>query len=149
MKIFKSGNSQIDAKWLMDNFREEVHRKKASSQPSGLNRLSLDTSRIDALISAIELSSRPRNQFPNALRRFPFTRSQWLQKFVLKTYELVFRDQRMINMSLAYVLREMKSSDTRLVEQLMQRQENLAHRLEKISEEQRYINSVVSKLTEK
>jgi hypothetical protein len=149
MKIIKSGNSQIDAEWLMDNFREAVGRRKEVSPSSGLNRTFFDTSRIDALISAIESSSRPRTQFPRALQRFPFAWSRWLQKFVLKIYELLFREQRMINMSLAYVLREMKSYNTRLAEQLMQQQVSISDRLEKIIEEQRHINSVVVKLAEK
>jgi hypothetical protein len=146
MKMVKSDNPQIDVEWLMDNFREEVRGKKGEARSSGLERPFPDTSRIDALISGIESSSRPRTHFPNALRRFPFTWSQWLQKIVLKTHELLFRDQQMINMSIACLLREMKSYNMRIVEQLMQRQDSLAQKLEKLSEEQRYIKPAVSKL---
>jgi len=149
MKMIKSDNPQIDVEWLMDHFREEVGREKRGARLSGLNSPFLDTSRIDALLSAIESNSRPRTNFPIALRRFPFTWSQWLQNFVLKTYELLFRDQRMINMSLAYLLREMKSYNTRIVEQLMQRQDSLAQKLERLSEEQRYMNSAPSKVDER
>jgi hypothetical protein len=149
MKMIRSDNPQIDVEWLMDNFREEVRRKKRGVRSSGLDRPFLDTSRIDALISAIESSSRPRTHFPNALRRFPFTWSQWLQRFVLKTLALLFRDQQMINMSIAYLLREMKSYNTRIVEQLMQRQDSLAQKLENLSEEQRHINSAPSKVDER
>jgi hypothetical protein len=147
--MIRSDNPQIDVEWLMDNFREEVGRKRGASRSSGMNRPTFDTSRIDALISAIESSSRPRTHFPNALRRFPFTWSPWLQKIVLKTHELLFRDQKMINMSLAFLLREMKSYNTRTVGQLMQRQDSLAQKLEKLSEEQQYIKSAVSKLEER
>ncbi len=148
MKIIKSDNPQIDVEWLMDNFREAVGREKGPLQPEGRNRSSVDNSRVEALLSTIESGSRRRTQFPNALRRFPFSWSHRLQGFILKVYELLFREQRTINMSIAYALREIHGHHIRLAEQIIRQQASISERLDQIAQEQRHINSVVSEPAE-
>ena len=62
--------------------------------------------RAEDLLHASQKLSELRTVLPKQLNRFPFNRIKKLERFALKIFELLFRDQRRVNNSLISVLRE-------------------------------------------
>jgi SAM-dependent methyltransferase len=121
--MLESSNPLIDVDELMERVREEV-RNRRNSPPleSALDHSvslgsKLNTSQIEALISAAEGKSQARSKFPKPFNRFPFQYSKKLQRYALKAVELLFYDQREVNLSLIELLRHLLKLNQDLNEQ--------------------------------
>ncbi|MEQ8757935.1 MAG: class I SAM-dependent methyltransferase [Coleofasciculus sp. G1-WW12-02] len=126
--MIEANNPEIDVDELMKKVREEVAKlqnkplwKEKSTginlQPNnGINLRII--SQIQALLNNAESKSQVRTEFPEKLNRFPFTISRDLQRFVLKLYTFLFKEQRAVNFSLIQALRESLALNQQLNQQI-------------------------------
>ncbi len=106
-----AGN-QRDVEDLMSAIRDatRAHRVEAdlpSGASSAVLRLPADRWRILGLLAQAEHGARVRTELPRQLNRFPFNRSGVLRGWFLRLFELLFRDQRRVNLNLLEAVREL------------------------------------------
>ncbi|MEQ9237478.1 methyltransferase domain-containing protein [Coleofasciculus sp. E2-BRE-01] len=130
--MIEANNPEIDVDDLMEKVREEVAKRQtkpftkenANRQPSiGINPLLAH--QIQAFLNNAESKSQVRTEFPEKLNRFPFTLSRRFQKFVLRLYAFLFKEQRAVNFSLIQALRESFALNQQLSEQIADLQSQL------------------------
>jgi len=130
--MIEANNPEIDVDDLMEKVREEVAKRQSkpftkenvNRQPTiGINPLL--THQIQAFLNNAESKSQVRTEFPEKLNRFPFTLSRRLQKFILRLYAFLFKEQRAINLSLIQALRESFALNQQLSEQIAALQSQL------------------------
>lgn len=73
---------------------------------------------MEAYLQQIEVKAHIRTKWPDKLNRFPFNLSYKLQRSTLKIANLLFKDQREINLSLVGAFKESIAINRRLVSQL-------------------------------
>ncbi|HEY9652633.1 MAG TPA: methionine biosynthesis protein MetW, partial [Coleofasciculaceae cyanobacterium] len=124
--MIEANNPEIDVNELMEKVREEVARRK-SIFTSENNSLPVDNKKsillnsiqnIEILLSNAEVKSQIRTEFPQKFSRFPFNISKPLQSFILKVYAFLFKEQRVVNLSLIQAFRESLSLNQQLIEQI-------------------------------
>lgn len=114
---------EVDVDLLLKRIREEVQRRRSTSpfQAASFSSMPIDVglniAHIESLLSAADGKTQVRTQLPKQLNRFPFNRSKFLQRFILKVFELLFRDQRIINYSIIASIRELIKLNQKLAEQ--------------------------------
>lgn len=133
--MIEANNPEIDVDELMEKVREEVARRQnqalgkenyvGTNEPpkKGINSLLLH--QIQALLNNAESKSQVRTEFPEKYNRFPFTISRRLQRFILKLYAFLFKEQRAVNFSLVQALRESIALNQQLSEQVADLQAQL------------------------
>ncbi|MEQ9483377.1 class I SAM-dependent methyltransferase [Coleofasciculus sp. F4-SAH-05] len=123
--MIEANNPEINVDELMEKVREEVAKRQTklfskenvNRQPSiGINPLLAH--QIQAFLNNAESKSQVRTEFPEKLNCFPFTLSRRLQKFVLRLYAFLFKEQRAVNFSLIQALRESFTLNQQLSEQI-------------------------------
>ena len=111
--MIEANNENIDVNELMQRVREEVAKRKSSfpvqRDVTNSIKFSEETSnsfsRIQALLNNSELHSQVSSELPQKLNRFPFNIAI-IKKVILKLYWLLFKKQRVVNLSLIQALRE-------------------------------------------
>jgi O-antigen chain-terminating methyltransferase len=103
---------------------------------------------IDGFLATAESRSQVRKQLPDKYNRFPWILLKPLQWFILKVFNILFRDQRKVNSNLITALRESLSLNQQLVEQIKTLRsqsnddlEHLTHILKDLSSYMQAINS--------
>lgn len=122
--------SEIDVDKLMQKIREDVanrkHNVSYSSQSSSLNiGIALRLSHIETLLKAANEKSQLRSAFPTKLNRFPLNVSQRLQRFSLRAYHFLFKEQRTVNLSLIQAMEESLALNHQLSQQIVNLQRQL------------------------
>lgn len=132
MSMIEANNPEIDVDKLMEKVREEVakrstklFRKENVNRQLTLGINPLLAHQIQAFLNNAESKSQVRTEFPEKLNRFPFTLSRRLQKFVLRLYAFLFKEQRAVNFSLIQALRESFALNQQLSEQIAALQSQL------------------------
>lgn len=123
--MIEANNPEIDVNELMEKIRKEV-AKRQGIVASGNNKLSIDKltsilnniQNIEILLNNAEAKSQVRTEFPQKFTRFPFKISKPLQSFVLKVYTFLFKEQRVVNLSLIQAFRESLVLNRQLIEQI-------------------------------
>ena len=133
--MIEANNPEIDVDELMEKVREEVARRQnqqfgkenyvGTNDPpiKGINPLL--THKIKALLNNAESKSQVRTELPEKFNRFPFTLSRGLQRFILKLYAFLFKEQRAVNLSLIQALRESLVLNQQLSDQVAEFQAQL------------------------
>jgi len=122
--MIEANNHEIDVDELMQKIQEEVARREsfpslesseiiAESQATAVN-----VSYMQALLNNAEFKSQIRTHWPEKFNRFPFNLSGWIQRFALKVYNFLLKEQRAVNFSLIDALRESLALNRQLGEQV-------------------------------
>jgi O-antigen chain-terminating methyltransferase len=122
--MIEANNPEIDVDELMQKIQEEVARREsfsslesseiiAESQATAVN-----VSYMQALLNNAEFKSQIRTHWPEKFNRFPFNLSGWIQRFALKVYNFLLKEQRAVNFSLIEALRESLALNRQLGEQV-------------------------------
>lgn len=118
---------------LIAKIRDEASQRQAASGRSPDPVLAafasagaLNTSRAELLLGFAESHSQVRTQLPRQLDRFPFNAFKWLQRLMLKVYELLFREQRAVGLALVQALRETLAQNRQLHEDVQALKQGLA-----------------------
>ncbi|MBW4418866.1 MAG: hypothetical protein KME13_06505 [Myxacorys californica WJT36-NPBG1] len=122
--------SEIDVDELMQKIKEDVaHRKHSVSYPIQSSSLTIGTalrlSHIETLLNAATEKSQPRRDLPTKLNRFPLNLSRRLQRFCLRVYHFLFKEQRAVNLSIIYAMRESLVLNHQLAQQIIDLQKQL------------------------
>jgi lipopolysaccharide biosynthesis glycosyltransferase len=106
---------------LIQTIRAEVaqrgDRRFEGDQGQGAMAL-LVANEIEMLVNQAEAKAHSRQKWPDRLNRFPFNLSRKVQKAVLKLVDLLFRDQREVNLLLVQSLRQSLTLQRQLIRQL-------------------------------
>jgi SAM-dependent methyltransferase/archaellum component FlaC len=122
--MIDSKNPEIDVDELMQKIRQKVANHQGRSQLLETNNnadipnLQLNISYIESLLANAESRACNRTKWPDKLNRFPFNINSKLQKFVLKTINFFFKDQREVNFNLILSLKESVKLNYQLIEQI-------------------------------
>ncbi|MBF0273791.1 MAG: class I SAM-dependent methyltransferase [Nitrospinae bacterium] len=112
--MIEDNNPEIDQKEIIKKVEKIVsgelnaHEQDfidISKQFNERNKLTSEINKVNSLLDILEKASKPRTKIPMTLDRFPFNKSKKLQSFILKLYEIIFREQREINYSVLESLR--------------------------------------------
>lgn len=123
--MIEANNPEIDVNELMEKIREEVARRESIVTPEN-NQSYIDKNipvlnniqNIEILLSNAEVKSQVRTEVPKKFTRFPFNLSKPLQRFALKVYAFLFKEQRVVNLSLIQAFRESLALNQKLLEQI-------------------------------
>ena len=124
--MIEANNPEINVDELMQKIQEEVARRNNLAVPESANSNFvnitpanlMNLNQIEALLNNAELKSQVRTEIPPKFNRFPFKVSKGLQKFALKLYSFLFKEQRAVNFSLIQALKESLTLNRHLSEQL-------------------------------
>ena len=121
---------EINVDELMQKIKEDVaHRKHSASYPNQSSSLAIGTalrlSHIETLLNAANEKSQPRRDLPIKLNRFPLNISRRLQRFSLRVYHFLFKEQRAVNLSLIQAMRESLVLNHQLAQQIIELQGQL------------------------
>jgi O-antigen chain-terminating methyltransferase len=146
--MIETNNIEINIDELMGKVREEIAGRKSTfmSQENeqyraGTGKEEVVVSNIEALINNAEFKAQARTDWPKKFNRFPFNLG-WLQKFILKAYNFLLKEQRVVNFSLSQALRESLTLNRDLSEQVAA----LQVQLNEISDRLNVINERVDQL---
>jgi O-antigen chain-terminating methyltransferase len=122
--MIEANNPEIDVDELMQRIQEEVARRQSFPQ-LGSNeniaepeRAGVNVGYMQALLNNAEFKSQIRIHWPEKFNRFPFNLSGWVQRFALKLYNFLLKEQRAVNFSLIEALRESLALNRQLGEQV-------------------------------
>lgn len=109
---------EIDLEGLLGNVRKKLRRRQRQETPgfgptpyrdAGAGRLrQVQDRKIDESLNLIRRYSRIRTKLPRSLDRFPINRVGVLRKLLLKSHEILFREQRAVNNAIADALAEFR-----------------------------------------
>ncbi|MBD1905966.1 methyltransferase domain-containing protein [Funiculus sociatus GB2-A5] len=126
--MIEANNPEINVDELMQKIREEVARRKSSFPAKNgevmagagtvVANYSNIVSCIDALLNNAEFKSQVRSHWPKKFERFPFNLSGGIQRFALKVYNFLLKEQRVVNSSLIEALRQSLFLNRQLLEQV-------------------------------
>ncbi|MCY7321468.1 MAG: methyltransferase domain-containing protein [Phormidesmis sp. CAN_BIN36] len=122
--MIEANNPDINVDELMQKIQDEVARRSsqplqpitAAASPSVLT-VTRSSEHIEALLRNAYSRSIVRTTLPNKFSRFPMSLGK-VQDFILKAFNLVFRDQREVNLSLIQALRESVALNQQLTTKL-------------------------------
>ena len=103
-------NPAIDVDDLMARIQREVARRRLGPDSDisfGTPNGGLDTAAIESLLSTARQRAEPRSRTPDRLNVFPWNRLGWLQRFALRLFGLLFKDQRQVNFALIDAVRDL------------------------------------------
>ena len=116
--MIERNNPQIDVDELMLRIQREVARRRLGpefdTRHTIAQRTALDTTAIESLLGAAQQRAEARAQWSQRLNVFPLNRMPWLQRFSLRIFNFIFRDQRQVNFTLIQALREMLQINSEL-----------------------------------
>ncbi|MBE9166038.1 methyltransferase domain-containing protein [Pleurocapsales cyanobacterium LEGE 06147] len=143
--MIESNNPEINVDELMEKIREEVAKRKTDYRPSqtksslSISSLSNHLNQIEALLKNAESRSLTRTKLPAKYYKLPL--AEKLEKFILKTFNLLFRDQREVNYNLTSAFKQSISINRQLIteievlrSQLDKRLGNVASRTQSVDE---------------
>jgi hypothetical protein len=113
--------SPVDMDQLIQTIRTEAMARgdrRFDSPQAGRGAALLLINEIEARVSQAEVKAQGRQKWPDRLNRFPFNLSRKAQNAVLKAVDLLFRDQREVNLLLAQSLRQSLTLQRQLVSQI-------------------------------
>lgn len=127
--MIDSGSSDVSIDQLIQTIQQEAMRRKTfglmeSNNPNTL-RLRRAVDNVGVLLTHAEVRAQVRTKLPNKFDRFPFKALKGLGKLALKSLEILFRDQRVINCSLVQASRESLAIERQTIEQLVDLQSQL------------------------
>lgn len=120
--MIETNNPEIDVDCLMQQVWDEVAKRSDFYPPTDGKPARVTTealaifNTIKALLDSAESKSQVRTEIPKKFARFPLNLSKGLQKFALKVYAFLFKEQRAINFSLIQALRESLALNQQLLE---------------------------------
>ncbi len=122
--MIEANNPEINVDELIEKVQDEVAKRKASCIEEenyeymiNPDKQIIDVSPIEALINNAEFKAQVRTHWPKKFERFPLNIG-WLQKFSLKLYNFLLKEQRVVNFSLSQALRESLALNRQLSEQV-------------------------------
>ncbi|MCC5646819.1 methyltransferase domain-containing protein [Nostoc sp. CHAB 5824] len=158
----EENNPEINVDELMHKIREDVIKRQVYSQKisseSNLDasKLKSSISYIETLLQNAEFRSFARIKWPDKLNRFPFNCSAKLQKLILKVFNILFKDQREVNLNIINFLKGSVSLNHQLIEQIItlkvqldERMDALDSRFQGINDRLVALDTCIQKLDEK
>lgn len=155
--MIETNNPEIDVNELMDKVRAEVEQRSEHSsklieqsraQPT-IDSISLNLLNIQALINNAEDRSQVRTKWPDKLNRFPLSISKRFQQLILKSLNFLFKEQRVVNISLVQAGRESLAINRELIKQIVNLQTQLNNteaRLSNIETHKQTIDNCLSNI---
>lgn len=115
---------QLNIEALKQQIRAEVatHQKTAPTPPQARSlkvSIALRLSHIETLLNAADAKAQPRTNLPPRFNRFPLSLSRGLQKFILRLYHFLFKEQRAINIPVIHAARESLTLNYQLARDLV------------------------------
>ena len=107
--------SNISIEEIMHRIKEEAAKRGSAESGAvgmgiagsgGAGEIDFPKQKLELLINDARYKSQTRTKIPNALNRFPVSKSKLLQKIILKFYEVLFREQRAVNNEMLDALQE-------------------------------------------
>lgn len=131
--MIETNNPEIDVNELMEKVKAEVAKRSkfalAGPQTSQHQIIGDPTSlkllNIQSLIDNAEARSQVRTKWPDPLNKFPLNVSKKIQNAVLKILNFLFKEQRVVNVSLVQALRESLALNRELIQQIRDLQTNI------------------------
>jgi SAM-dependent methyltransferase len=108
---------------LLQKLQAEIERhQSASTSPSAslsvrLSHWQSQTDHINVILNSAITKSQPRTTLPNKFRRIPILGSRKVQRFLLKCYNFLFKEQRTVNLAMLQALQESTMLNRQLLEQ--------------------------------
>jgi SAM-dependent methyltransferase len=108
---------------LLQKLQAEIQRhQSASTSPSAslsvrLTHWQSQTDHINVILNAAVSKSQPRTTLPNKFRRIPLLGSRKVQRFLLKAYNFLFKEQRTVNLAMLQALQESTALNRQMLEQ--------------------------------
>lgn len=93
------------------------------------NDIALRSYRVEGLVNEAAQCFPARKTLPARMNRFPLKYFGFMHRFILRIYELLFREQRGVNLALIKALRESVAMNRQLNEQVVAGQQKLAQAL--------------------
>jgi O-antigen chain-terminating methyltransferase len=131
--MIESNNPEINVDKLMEKIKEEVAKRKADYRPSrtrsalSISSLSNHLNHIEALLQNAESRSLNRTKLPAKYYKLPL--AEKLEKFILKTFNLLFRDQREVNSNLTSAFKQSININRQLITEIEALRSQLDERL--------------------
>jgi O-antigen chain-terminating methyltransferase len=131
--MIESNNPEINVDELMEKIKEEVAQRKANYRPPqtksalSISSLSNHLNHIEALLQNAESRSLTRTKLPAKYYKLPL--AEKLEKFILKTFNLLFRDQREVNSNLTSAFKQSISINHQLITEIEALRSQLDERL--------------------
>ncbi len=124
--MIETNNPEIDVDLLMDKVRAEVEKRsnpfgkiiEQASEKIANDSINLKLLNIQALFSNAENRSQVRTKLPDKLNKFPLNLSKKFQQIIIKIINFLFKEQRVINISLSQAGRESLEIERELVKQI-------------------------------
>ena len=108
--MIESADNHLDVDTLMQSVRAEALLRRQLSETAPYDAIAsdelLDTTSMDGLIAAVARRCEPRTELPPRLRFFPFT-VPYMGRAVLKFYNHLFREQRVMHGTMVTAVREL------------------------------------------
>ena len=131
--MIDSNNPEINVDELMEKVREEVAKRKAYYRPSRtksaltISPLTNNLNYIEALLKNAESRSWARTKLPAKYYKLPL--AEKLEKFILKIFNLLFKDQREVNHNLTSAFQQSISINRQLIAEIEDLRSQLNERL--------------------
>ena len=126
--MIETNNPDIDVNDLMEQVRAEAAKRRSNLclkvTQLATEKITSDIENfkilnIQALISNAENRSQIRTKWPDKLNKFPLNVSKKLQQLILKSLNFFFKEQRVVNLSLAQAGRESLELNRELIKQIV------------------------------
>ena len=122
-----AGISADDLDSRIDALLEEYGRDQDDPMIKALqNDIAMRTYHVEGLVNEASQSFPARTSLPARMNRFPLKHFGFLHRFILRLYEVLFREQRGVNLALIKALRETMAINRQLNEQVVAGQQKLA-----------------------
>jgi 2-polyprenyl-3-methyl-5-hydroxy-6-metoxy-1,4-benzoquinol methylase len=138
--MIESNNPEINIDELMEKIREEVTKRKADFSPANAtinpstnSPTNINLSYIESLLSNAESRACQRTKLPDKFNSFPFNISDKIKEFLLKVFNLLFRDQREVNFNLIESLRQSVALNQKLIEEITTLKTQMDERLRTVN----------------
>ncbi len=127
--MIETNNPEINVNELMEKVKAEVEKRNYSGLKN-TEKLTNDTINsnllnIQALINNAESRAQARTKWPDKLNKFPLNLSNKFQQVLLKLLNFFFKEQRVVNISLAQAGQEYLAVNRELIKQIVNLQTHL------------------------
>lgn len=126
--MIETNNPDINVNDLMEQVRAEAAKRRSNISVK-VTQLAIEKNtsdienfkilNIQALINNAENRSQVRTKWPDKLNKFPLNVSKKLQQLILKSLNFFFKEQRVVNISLAQAGRESLELNRELIKQIV------------------------------
>ena len=126
--MIETNNPDIDVNNLMEQVRSEAAKRRSNlclkvtqlvTEKSIDDVENLKILNIQALINNAENRSQIKTKWPNKLNKFPLNLSKQFQQIILKLLNFLFKEQRVVNISLVQAGRESLELNRELIKQIV------------------------------